>query len=94
MFNLGIDLNKKTNFLKGYSEFGFSIFDEEVQKLKEDLQLIASKDGKVTNLSEEESIEFYNNAMKKIDKNFKPIEKFEEGKNPVIEFLQQHTENY
>lgn len=94
IFNLSVNLTKETNFLKGYSEFGFSIFEEEVEKLKEDLNLFAAKDGNLTNLSEEESIEFYNATMKKINKDFKPIKSFEKGKNPVINFIKQHTENY
>lgn len=94
IFNLSIELTKETSFLKGYSEFGFSIFEDEVPQLKDDITLFASKDGNATNLSEEESLEFYNNAMKKIDKDFKPIKNFENGKNPVIDFIKQHTENY
>ena len=84
IFNLSVNLTKETNFLKGYSEFGFSIFEEEVEKLKEDLNLFAAKDGNLTNLSEEESIEFYNATMKKINKDFKPIKSFEKGKNPKL----------
>jgi len=94
MFELGIIITPETMFLKGYCDFGASIFDVGLQDVKKDIEFFASKDEDKTSLSEEEAIDFYNHAMKKFNKNFVPIENFKGSKNPVMDFIKKYSEEY
>ena len=50
-------------------------------------------DGNVNNLSEKESIAFYNMVMKS-EKGFNPVDAFSKGNNPVLNFLNETQEVY
>lgn len=99
LLRAGVYINQDEAFLKKYSdEDGYCISDEGLKLLKKELSIFAAKDGNPDELSEEESVDFYNKLMSDNDKNFEKVESFEKGKNPVLNWLnrlarQKHIQN-
>ena len=88
LLRAGVYINQDEAFLKKYSdEDGYCISDEGLKLLKKELSIFAAKDGNPDELSEEESVDFYNKLMSDNDKNFEKVESFEKGKNPVLNWL-------
>lgn len=87
----GILINTDETFLKNFGD-EYGIFtDESIKLLKKELSVFAAKDGKADDLSEEESIDFYNKLMKASDKDFVEVKSFENGENPVFKWLNKLT---
>ncbi len=87
----GILINTDETFLKNFCD-EYGIFtDESIKLLKKELSVFAAKDGKADELSEEESIDFYNKLMKASDKDFEEVKSFEKGENPVFKWLNKLT---
>lgn len=83
----GILINNDEAFLKSFSD-EYGIFtDEGIKLLKKELSVFAAKDGNAEELSEEESIDFYNKLMKGVDKDFEEVKSFEKGENPIFKWL-------
>ncbi len=87
----GILINTDETFLKNFGD-EYGIFtDESIKQLKKELSVFAAKDGKADELSEEESIDFYNKLMKASDKDFVEVKSFGNGENPVFKWLNKLT---
>ena len=87
----GILINNDEAFLKSFGD-EYGIFtDEGIKLLKKELSVFAAKDGKADELSEEESIDFYNKLMKASDKDFVEVKSFGNGENPVFKWLNKLT---
>ena len=87
----GILINNDEAFLKSFGD-EYGIFtDEGIKLLKKELSVFAAKDGNAEELSEEESIDFYNKLMKASDKDFVEVKSFENGENPVFKWLNKLT---
>ena len=85
----GILINNDEAFLKSFGD-EYGIFtDEGIKLLKKELSVFAAKDGNAEELSEEESIDFYNKLMKASDKDFEEVKTFEKGENPVFKWLKK-----
>lgn len=85
----GILINNDEAFLKSFGD-EYGIFtDEGIKLLKKELSVFAAKDGNAEELSEEESIDFYNKLMKASDKDFEEVKSFEKGENPVFKWLKK-----
>ena len=81
-------VGKNEDFLKKYAdEEGLFLTDAGVAQLKKELSIFAAKDGNTQELSEDESVDFYNKLMSDNDKDFEKIKNFEKGKNPVFNWL-------
>ncbi len=99
LLRAGVYIDQDKAFLKKFSdEDGYFISDEGLLLLKKELSIFAAKDGNPDELSEEESVDFYNKLMSDNDKNFEKVESFEKGKNPVLNWLnrlarQKHIQN-
>lgn len=93
-FNLirsGMYISDNEVFLKKFTD-EFGIFtDDGIKLLKKELSIFAAKDGKTDELSEEESIDFYNKLMKASDKDFVEVKSFGNGENPVFKWLNKLT---
>ena len=88
LLRAGVYIDPDKAFLKKFSdEDGYFISDEGLLLLKKELSIFAAKDGNPDELSEEESVDFYNKLMSDNDKNFEKVESFEKGKNPVLNWL-------
>lgn len=88
LLRAGVYIDQDKAFLKKFSdEDGYFISDEGLLLLKKELSIFAAKDGNPDELSEEESVDFYNKLMSDNDKNFEKVESFEKGKNPVLNWL-------
>ena len=88
LLRAGVYIDPDKAFLKKFSdEDGYFISDEGLLLLKKELSIFAAKDGSPDELSEEESVDFYNKLMSDNDKNFEKVESFEKGKNPVLNWL-------
>ena len=88
LLRAGVYIDPDKAFLKKFSdEDGYFISDEGILLLKKELSIFAAKDGNPDELSEEESVDFYNKLMSDNDKNFEKVESFEKGKNPVLNWL-------
>ncbi len=84
-----ISIGEDTDFIKKYDKDNNSIFTkEEINQLCEDIFKFAAKDGKIDELSDEEALNFYNSTMSK------SIDKFEQGKNPVTNWLNNVNKAY
>ena len=87
----GILINTDETFLKNFGD-EYGIFtDESIKLLNKELSVFAAKDGKADELSEEESIDFYNKLMKASDKDFVEVKSFGNGENPVFKWLNKLT---
>lgn len=81
-------VGKNEDFLKKYAdEEGLFLTDAGAVLLKKELSIFAAKDGNTQELSEDESVDFYNKLMSDNDKDFEKVESFEKGKNPVFNWL-------
>ncbi len=81
-------VGKNEDFLKKYAdEEGLFLTDDGAALLKKELSIFAAKDGNTQELSEDESVDFYNKLMSDNDKDFEKIKNFEKGKNPVFNWL-------
>ena len=88
LLRAGVYIDPDKAFLKKFSDKdGYFISDEGLLLLKKELSIFAAKDGNPDELSEEESVDFYNKLMSDNDKNFEKVESFEKGKNPVLNWL-------
>lgn len=69
---VGTKIDSSCEFLKTYDQNSNSIFDcEEIEAIKRDLENADQADGQKDNLSQKDLMTFYNNAMKKLNSNFK-----------------------
>lgn len=84
-----ISLGEDADFIKKYDKDNNSIFTrDEINQLCEDILKFAAKDGKTDELSDEEALDFYNSTMSK------SIDRFEKGKNPVKNWLNNVNQAY
>ena len=81
--------------LKKYDKDKNSIFSrDEVEAFLNDVQQYGTKDGDKETLSEKEALDFYNKLMSENDKDFKSIEQFQNGENPIMKILKKLNLNY
>jgi len=93
-FKLNDKMDKeKYSFLKNYDANNNSIFDQEdIDKLQNDLKQYSNQDKDDKNLTNQDILAFYNNAMSKISSNFKKIS-LAEGADALKQMFDWLTSN-
>ena len=85
----------ENSVMEKYDKDHNSIFSrEEVIEFLNDIGQFNNEDGDSKSLSEKEALNLYNNIMSKDDKHFKKVKVFENGQNPIIDFLQKINRNF
>ena len=85
----------ENSIMEKYDKDHNSIFSrEEVIEFLNDIGQFNNEDGDSKSLSEKEALNLYNNIMSKDDKHFKKVKVFENGQNPIINFLQKINRNF
>ena len=75
---VGTKIDKDLEFLKNYDINGNSIFDvEDIEAIKQDIEIANKEDGDESKLTQKDLLTFYNNAMKKLNPNFKETKSFD-----------------